>query len=252
MSGPEVLLLSVAVFLTAILSAVVGMAGGLTLLVVMLQWLDPLVALPLHGAIQLVSNGSRVVVQRRHVEGRIALAFALLLVPAGFLGLSLAEFAPRDLLRAAVGVLALTVVWRPKRPDAPALAVGSRARRFFLLGGVAGLLNTSIGATGPLIAPFFLDLGLERHALIGTKAACQTLGHSAKLLVFGLAGFAFLPYLPALCGLSLAAVAGTWTGSKLLDRLPEAWFRRCYIAVLTLLGLRLIGGALWGALAPAA
>ena len=45
-----------------------GLAGGMTLLGVMLLFYDPLVAIPLHGAIQLVSNGSRAWIQREHVE----------------------------------------------------------------------------------------------------------------------------------------------------------------------------------------
>lgn len=247
MSGPESLLLAVVVFLTAILSAVVGMAGGLTLLVVMLQWIDPLVAIPLHGAVQLVSNGTRVGVQRRHVDWRVAGWFALLLLPMGWVGLSLAEVAPRSLLRAAIGVLALGVLWLPKLRRAPAAeAAGSPSRlRFLFLGGAAGALNTSVGATGPFIAPFFLDLGLDRRGVIGTKAACQTAGHLIKVLVFGLAGFVFWPYLPVLGLMACAAVLGTWTGSWLLDRVSEVWFTRLYVSVLTVLGIRLVVGGLF-------
>lgn len=300
MTGLELAGLTCAVYVTATLSAVVGMAGGMTLLVVMLQVLDPLVVLPLHGAVQLVSNSSRTLVQREHVEWGVAARFALLLLPAGALGLALAHALPRGLLRGAIGALVLVFtlqLWRrvsrssprPKpAPVKPALvpvpAVSSRVPvlagaslsplgegrtprtwqeplpdpdpvpapapeasspqvspyRFVLLGGVAGTLNTSVGATGPLIAPFFVDLGLERRGVIGTKAACQSLGHFAKLLVFGLAGFAFAPYLPALGLFALAAVAGTWTGSRLLERLSEGWFTRLYLSVLFLLGARLL------------
>ena len=237
-------MLGVTVFLTAILSAVIGMAGGLTLLVVMLQWIDPLIAIPLHGAIQLVSNGTRVGVQRRHVNWPIAACFGLLLVPAGWFGLALAEVAPRELLRAAVGAVALGVVWLPKRaPSEVAVGSGETAPvrlRFVLLGGAAGALNTSVGASGPFLAPFFLGLGMDRRGVIGTKAACGTLGHMVKILIFGLAGFAFWPYLPALALMACAAVLGTWTGSRLLDRVSEDLFHKLYVGVLTLLGLRLM------------
>ena len=109
-----------------------------------------------------------------------------------------------------------------------------------LLGGAAGALNTSVGATGPLLAPFFLGLGLDRRGVIGTKAACGTLGHLVKILIFGLAGFAFLPYLPALGLMAVAAILGTWTGSRLLDRINEELFHKLYVGVLTILGLRLL------------
>ena len=301
MTGAEVAALGAAVFLTATLSSIVGMAGGMTLLAVMLQWLDPLIVLPLHGAIQLVSNGSRTLIQREHVDWSVVWRFALPLLPAGVLGLAVAQALPRGLLRAAIGVLVVGMtlqLWRKARAKPPqsvpeplsepepvpvpepalvsassplpagltsSRSAGSRSvladlsrpapsaalnsdpptLRFLLLGGAAGALNTSVGATGPVIAPFFLDLGLDRRGVIGTKAGCQSLGHLTKLVVFGAAGFAFAPYLPALALFAVAAVAGTWFGSRVLDRVSERWFTRLYLGVLLLLGLRLVGAELF-------
>jgi uncharacterized membrane protein YfcA len=47
---------AVAAFATAILSGIIGMAGGIVLLSVMLLFFDPLLAIPLHGAVQLVAT----------------------------------------------------------------------------------------------------------------------------------------------------------------------------------------------------
>ena len=63
--GQAGLLVLVAVA-TSALSAVVGMAGGITLLAIMLLYMEPLVAIPLHAVVQLVSNGSRSLIHRRH------------------------------------------------------------------------------------------------------------------------------------------------------------------------------------------
>ena len=101
-----------------------------------------------------------------------------------------------------------------------------------------------LGAIGPLIDPFFLGLGLGRQALVGTKAACQTLSHAAKVLLFGSAGFAFAEHAPLLALGSACAIAGTWLGSRLLDRISEASFLWLYRAVVSALALRLLWQAL--------
>ncbi len=245
----ELTILAGAAFLTSILSAIVGMAGGITLLAVMLLFLEPLAAIPLHGVVQLVSNGSRAWIQRLHVNRAIVLRYALPLLPMGFLGLLLAEALPPTATRALIGVFVLVATWVPG-----ALLLGTHPeraepnRRFLLLGSVVGVLNMAIGATGPLIAPFFLNLGLGRQALVGTKAACQALGHLAKIAVFGVAGFAFAGHAALLLLLCAAVVLGTWVGSRLLDRVSEAAFVRLYKAVLTLIALRLV---VWEGLALA-
>jgi uncharacterized membrane protein YfcA len=208
---------------TSMLSAVVGMAGGIVLLSVMLLFLDPLVAIPLHGVIQLVSNGSRTLIQRRHVRWSFIGSYCVLLA------------------RVAIGIFVLVATWVPGL-----LLLGSHPertdphRRFLLLGGVVGTIQMTVGATGPLIAPFFLNLGLGRQGIIGTKAASQSLGHISKILVFGFAGFAFPEYALPLAMLCAMVVAGTWLGSQVLEYVSELWFTRIFKTVLTLVALRLV------------
>ncbi|MCG8591689.1 MAG: sulfite exporter TauE/SafE family protein [Proteobacteria bacterium] len=241
-----VAVLGAAAFATAVLSAVVGMAGGITLLAVMLLYLPPLVVIPLHGVVQLVSNGSRAFIQREHVQWGILLRYGILLVPAGIAGLAVARQVPPDATKLAIGVFVLLATWAPG-----VLTLGAHPeasdpnRRFFALGAVAGFLNVTVGAIGPLIAPFFLNLGLTRFALIGTKAACQMLGHLTKIALFGAVGFAFADHVVLLAVLSAAVVTGTWLGSRLLERVNERVFLWLYRVVLTAVALRLVvAGAL--------
>ncbi len=235
----------------SILSAIVGMAGGIVLLSVMLLFLEPLVAIPLHGVIQLVSNAARTAIQRRHVARGIVWRYGLLLFPMGFVGLAIAQALSPSHLRLWIGSFVLLATWapgwvllgtHPERTDPN--------RRFLALGGVAGVLNLTLGATGPLIAPFFLNLGLSRFALIGTKAICQCFGHLAKIGIFAAAGFAFAAYLPMLLVLWAMVVAGTWTGSQLLTHVNERAFTWLYKTVLTVIALRLVveGLSVFGAL----
>jgi uncharacterized membrane protein YfcA len=239
-------ILTATAFATSILSGMLGVAGGIILLSVLLLFLEPLVAIPLHGAVQLVSNSSRAWLQRKHVHPGIVWRFLLPLAPMGFLGLAFAQRLPARALEAAIGVFVLVVTWRPAW-----LLFGTHpeqthpTRRFLWLGVVLGFLNTIIGVTGPLLAAFFLNLGLARQAVVGTMAACQSLGHLAKIGVFGAAGFDFRAHLVLVACLSAAAVAGTWIGTRLLDRLDDRRFEIVYKAVLTAIAIRLVVGEGW-------
>ena len=100
--------------------------------------------------------------------------------------------------------------------------------------------GVTVGATGPLIAPFFLNLGLSRFAIIGTKAACQMVSHVAKILVFAAVGFTYEGWAGLLFGMAVAVIAGTVVGSRMLGRVDEARFVLLYKAVLTLVAIYLI------------
>lgn len=230
---------------TAAVSAVIGMAGGIMLLAVMLLFLDPAVAIPIHALVQLTSNSSRAVIHRREVRRDLLFPFALLLLPAGYLTLPLVEIAPADALRLAIGIFTIVATWQSRwlllgfDPE----RVGRRAR-FAIVGAGAGALGPLLGATGPFIAPFFLGIGLTRTELIGTKAACQAGTHVAKMILFGLAGFAFGDYALLMAAMAICVIAGTALGTRVLHRLDDARFTQLYKGALTLVALRLVWSGL--------
>jgi uncharacterized membrane protein YfcA len=235
------LILCFASLLTAGVSAVLGMAGGIMLLAVMLLFLEPAIAIPLHALVQLTSNSSRAVIHARAVRRDLLFPYMLLLLPAGALTIPLVVYAPAEMLRLGIGVFVLVATWRKRwlLLGADPTRIPLRPR-FALLGAGAGAIGPLVGATGPFIAPFFLDIGLTRFELIGTKAACQATGHLAKLLLFGIAGFAFLEYGGLMLGMATSVIIGTWLGTRLLQHLDDDRFTQLYKLTLTVVALRLV------------
>jgi uncharacterized membrane protein YfcA len=229
--------LAAASLLTSALSAVVGMGGGIALLAVMAALLPASVVVPIHGVVQLFSNGTRALVMLRDINGKV---FALYIVPsvAGvLLGARLYVGGELPWFRPAVGVFILgylvTLRFQPK--------IG----RFWLgwyapLGFVVGAFAALIGATGPLIAPFFLRDDLAPREIVATKAAIQITTHAAKIPAFLLAGFAYREHVGLLGPLVVASIAGTLVGGKVLDRLSPVVFRRLFATVLVAVALHLI------------
>ncbi len=231
--------IGIAAFLTSILSALAGLGGGIILLAVIAQFFAPTVAIPIHGGIQLASNSSRAVLLRRHIRWPPALWGSLLLFPASLVGVAVATSVPESLLRLAMGLFVLIVVWRPsllkwrgaqKLPDRAMLGVGA----------VSGFLSATIGASGPVTSPFFKAVTTTHTAFVATAAATQVFAHGSKLTAFALADFDVIEHLDVIGIGIVGVVAGSWVGTRLLGRVPEQHLNLLFKVVLTVLGLRLV------------
>jgi len=230
-------LLILASLATSALSAVAGMGGGIVLLAVMAATLAPAIVVPLHGVVQLFSNGTRALVMLPHVNRRV---FALYMIPsiAGVLiGAKLYVGSELPWFRPAVGLFILgylvTLRYQPRLGRFP-------TAWYAPLGFVVGAAASLIGATGPLVAPFFLRDDLESREIVATKAAIQLTTHAAKIPAFFLAGFSYREHLDLLAVLVAAAVAGTLVGARVLEKLSPLAFRRVFVTVLIGVALQLI------------
>jgi len=224
--------------LTSVVSGIMGMAGGMLLLAVMLLKLDPAVAIPVHGVVQLVSNGSRAYFLRSQVHWRAVWRFVWPLLPGGALGMWLLAYVPPSGSRIAIGAFVLASTWRKSFFS---IGKGSSAERALPVGGaLVGFFSTLVGATGPLLAPFILALELGAQSTIATLAACQIFQHGSKVLLFGLRGFDLGGYLWPCVLLSLCAVAGSAIGTRVLDHVPEKSFKITVKMVLSALALQQI------------
>jgi len=213
-------------FLTATLSGVFGMAGGLVLMGALAFVLPVQAAFVSHGILQLVANGWRSILHRKHVRWDIVGWYALASLVTGLIVAAL-SFAPsKPLLFLLLGLVPF-LTWLPQswiNLDA------ARPRQAFLSGLTVTGLNLTAGVAGPLLDIFFVRTELTRHAIVATKAATQVFAHLAKILVYGaplVTGVAI--GMPPLWVFALAiplSMAGTYVGGMILDRMTDVNFKR--------------------------
>jgi uncharacterized membrane protein YfcA len=236
------LLLVSASFLTSALTAGFGIGGGVAMLVLMGLVLPVASLIPVHGAVQLGSNLGRAWHWRAHVRHSIAAPFIMGSLVGAVLGAMIVVRLPDAPLKLMLGVFVIAVTWVPiagfRTLGGAGLAAGSA---------LLALLGMFFGATGPLLSAFFAQLlPDDRRALIATHAAGMSVQHGLKVAAFWLAGFAFADWLPLIAVMIATGYFGTRLGSCLLDRLPEARFRRWFRMGLTLLALDLVRRGLAG------
>lgn len=224
-----------AALVTAAVSGVLGMAGGLLLMGALLLVLPAALAFVVHGLLQLVANGWRAVLHRAHVRWRVLGHYAVGAATAAA-ALALVSYVPDKQVTYLLLGLVPGLVWLPERWLALDITRGPQAV-------LAGLLTTGVnlvaGVSGPVLDVFFVRAGLGRHAVVATKAATQVLAHLAKVAVYGLAltgTGTTVPYAVVLLAVPLSML-GTVLGGKLLDRLSDASFTAVTRWVVTGIGV---------------
>lgn len=215
--------LAAAAVLSAAISAVTGVAGGILLLSVLLVALNPLAVIPVHGAVQLVANTSRLAVFWAHVRWSVVLRFVAMALPGSLAGAALVSMlSPRTLQIAIACAILLTLASRTKTKAALSRR---HLRLFWPLGLLCGALGMLVGSTGPLITQALLWSGVTKEAHVATKAACQAGANIIKLALYGTTlGFAFGEHAPLILIMSGGVVAGTLIGRRVLRAVSETTF----------------------------
>lgn len=228
-------------FVTSLITATFSLGGGTLMLAILALVFPPAVVVPVHGFIQLGSNGGRAIVQRAHIQWHLILWISLGALVGTTLGGQFVAVLPEHLFTIAIGVFVLVTTWLPQ----PAFVAENRPLQF-IGGAIISALSMVVGATGPLLATLIRGLA-DRRDLVATHAMLMTLLHGFKVVVFVALGFAFGSYLPLMLIMIVAGFAGTALGSHLLVRVPEKLFRIGFKLILTLVALDLIRGAIFPA-----
>lgn len=223
---------------TSLITATFSLGGGTLMVAVLALVFPPTVVVPLHGAIQLGSNGGRAIVQRAHIQWPLVLWISLGGLIGTIVGGQFASRLPTTALQIAIALFVLATTWMPQ----PGLVGRSRMAQV-LGGGVIAALGMVVGATGPLVSVFIKGLA-DRRQLVATHATLMTLQNSFKVAMFVLLGFAFAAYLPLIAAMIASGFVGTAIGSRLLVKVPEAVFRIGFKIVLSAVALDLLREAL--------
>ena len=244
----EIIILTLSAFITSSISAVIGMGGGIILLGIMAIFIpEGYMAIALHGFIQLISNSTRTYVFKKHLKKNLLKEFGIgSIIGAIISGLiillifkiydfnSASDF-KIDFLKPVIGIF---IIWYlflkgPKKEK--------KSKTFIKVGGISGIASIFVGATGPLIAPFFINRNLCKEEIIANKAASQMITHITKIpLFYFIFDFNYYSEYKILIPLILAVFIGTNFGKKILKIIPEKLFKILFKSALSIISIKLI------------
>lgn len=226
------------VLVTAFISGIFGMAGGLILMGVLAAMLPVATAMVVHGAVQMISNGYRAYLWRKFINWPVFRRYALGAL-AGFLVLLAVAWRPEA--RAVYLFLGLTamLVWLPKARIRLDILQRGQAE---LAGFAVQALNTLGGVAGPLLDIFFVTTDMDRRAIVATKSVTQVLAHLVKIAFWSLpviaaAGAAAFPPAWFFVLAVPLSMLGTTLGGKFLERMSDVDFKAIMKWLVTAIGV---------------
>ncbi|HET7876559.1 MAG TPA: sulfite exporter TauE/SafE family protein [Methylomirabilota bacterium] len=216
------LLLAVGAIVASTIGGVAGFGTGVIMIPLIAWTLGVKATVPVLTVAMLLGNSARVWFSRREIERRVVGAFLVGAIPTGMLGAMLYSRIEGEWIGRILGVFLLSAV--PLRRWLAARHVRVRLRHFPLVGGAFGFLSSLVGATGPVMSPFFLGYGLRRGAYIATDALCTVGTYVTRGVVFQRYDLMTAPVVAVGLYLGVVMIGGAWVGRRLLDRMSERAF----------------------------
>jgi uncharacterized membrane protein YfcA len=243
--APSVLaLLGATIVFTSFLSGVFGMAGGMILLGVLLNYFDVATAMILFSIIQLFANGWRALQWRSYVLWPI-FGWYVLGAAISFAGMwTIAVVPDKAMVFLMLGLMPFAIEALPAaaRPNIEWRGVP------FLTGVATTVIQILSGIGGMFLDIFFQKSMLDRKTTNATKAVTQSFSHVVRALYFGsLSGIGDVP-LWATGPAILLAIGGTSLAPFVLERMSDHGFRqwtRVIIFAISVIYLFRAGSLIW-------
>lgn len=231
----DMFILGVISFLTSTVAGVVGIGGGMMLIAILPSFLPLNALIPVHGLTQMSSNLSRAVFGYKDVQFEVIPKFLL----GSFIGIGIfagiLNFISLEYVPLFIGAYILLSLWSEKFNEKI-----KRYESYFLAGFFQTGLSMVVGATGPLTMTLLLKDYKDKDKVVATGAALMSLTHILKVFVFMYFGFVFFDYIGVIASLIIGAVAGSWAGTQLRDKIDGKKFTMILKVLLTALAIKVI------------
>jgi len=220
--------IALTILLSSFISGIFGMAGGMILLGVLLNYFDVASAMILFSIIQICANGWRAWQWRHYVLWPIFFKYAAGAAIA-FVAMYAIRFVPdKTMVYLSLGLMPFAVEALPRamRPNIEWRGVP------FITGALTTVIQVLAGVGGLFLDVFFQKSMLDRKTTNATKATVQSLSHVVRAGYFGsLSGLAGVPKWALAPSIALA-VAATSLAPLVIERMTDHGFRQWSRAII--------------------
>jgi uncharacterized membrane protein YfcA len=215
-------IIALTILVSSFISGVFGMAGGMILLGVLLNYFDVPSGMILFSIIQLCANGWRAFQWRQYVLWPIFFKYVVGAVIA-FAAMYSIKFVPNKMMvYLSLGLMPFLIEALPRtmRPNIEWRGVP------FVTGVLTTIIQVLSGVGGLFLDIFFQKSMLDRKTTNATKATVQSLSHVVRIAYFGtVSGLANVPKLALIPCIALA-IAATSLAPFVIERMTDHGFRQ--------------------------
>ncbi len=229
------LTLGLITFFTSTIAGVVGLGGGMILIAVLPSFLPLNALIPVHGLTQMSSNFSRAVFGYKDVQVEVIPKFLLGSICGIALFSTILAFISLEYVPLFIGTYILLSLWSQKFNQKI-----KRYESYFIIGFFQTGFSIVVGATGPLATTLLVKDYEDKHKIVATAAALMSITHTLKVFVFMFFGFVFFDYIGVLTAMIIGAIAGSYAGTKLRDKIDGKKFLLFLKILLSLLAIKVI------------
>ena len=232
-------ILFVAGIVAFIISTISG-GGGALILVPFLNFLiGTTKTAPVINLGTFIGRPARLILFWKHINWKVFWYY----VPAAMLGAWIAGWfftkVEASWLQILVGLFLISTVFQYR--------FGKKERSFpvylwyFIpLGFLVSIAGTIIGALGPILNPFYLNLGLDKEELIATKTVNSFFLGISQIGSYAFFGLLYRELWIYGIALGLGAVIGNIIGKNFLAKMKSTTFRQLLIVLMVVSGILLI------------
>ena len=239
MSVPEYLLLATASVVAAAIASIAGFGIGSILTPTLSLWFDARLAVAAISIPHVIGTGLRFLTLNAKADTSVMWSFGLASAAGGLSGALLGTVFESAWLLILLAVLLLFVGLGEFIGYTRRLAFHGTAA--WIAGALSGVLGGLVGNQGGLRSAALLGFHLERRTFVATATAIALFVDAARMPVyFYTHGKELQQMATAIVVSSAGVVAGTLFGKRVLERIPEAIFRRVVAVLLIALGVALL------------
>lgn len=237
------LVLGLASFIAWFISMLAGGGSPFILIPLITMFLGAPAVAPVLTTGLLVGNAQRTVFFGSSIDWAVTRAY----LPGAIAGAVLGAYAFTQIhaewLHLVMAIALLWMVldaWLKRHAEPESSASPIKPWHFGLYGFFYAFGSGLIGSMGPVMNPLYLKYGLDKEAMVATKAANVLVVHVVKILTYGLLGVFTLPWLGYGLCIGLAAIPANWLGKRVLDQMSNAQFRQVVLTFVAVSGVLML------------
>lgn len=217
LTAPDLLLISFAALVAAIISGLGGFGGGFIVVIILTPIIGAKAVIPLLSVYALCSNISRVYIYRHDIRWSLVFQITLASLPGVYLGSEFLARVSEVLLLAFLGVILLSII--PLRNYLKKAEFEPGTRSMLALGLVFGLVSGAAAGSGMFVIAGLNAAGLHGMALLGTDAAIGVVNAATRVLAFWRVGLMSTDLVCAGILMGIITLPGTWIASLIVKKL---------------------------------